>query len=43
MTIVGIALILAVPVTFMIANWVRKNVAHGETRFDENGKIIDNE
>ena len=32
--IAGIGIILAVPVTFMVANWVRKNVEHGEARFD---------
>jgi hypothetical protein len=30
----GLAIVLAVPVTFMVANWVRKNVDHGEARFD---------
>ena len=30
----GIGIILAVPLTFMAANWVRKNVDHGEARFD---------
>ncbi|WP_271077052.1 glutamyl-tRNA amidotransferase [Aurantiacibacter sp. MUD61] len=42
-TFVGIALILAVPATFMVADWVRKNVDHGEARFDENGKMIDDD
>ena len=42
-TIVGIAIALAVPVTFMVANWVRKNVDHGEARFDKDGKMIDDE
>lgn len=32
--IAGIGIILAVPLTFMVANWVRKNVDHGEARFD---------
>lgn len=32
--IAGIAIVMAVPVTFMVANWVRKNVDHGEMRFD---------
>lgn len=32
--IAGIGIALAVPVTFMVANWVRKNVEHGEARFD---------
>lgn len=41
--IAGAAIALAVPVTFMVANWVRKNVDHGEARFDENGKMIDDE
>ncbi|MBA3864620.1 MAG: glutamyl-tRNA amidotransferase [Erythrobacter sp.] len=30
----GVAIILAIPLTFMVANWVRKNVDHGEARFD---------
>lgn len=30
----GIGIVLAVPVTFMVANWVRKNIDHGEARFD---------
>jgi hypothetical protein len=34
LTLAGIAIALAVPVTFMVANWVRKNVDHGEARFD---------
>lgn len=32
--IAGLAIVLAVPATFMAANWVRKNVDHGEARFD---------
>ena len=32
--IAGLAIVLAVPLTFMVANWVRKNVDHGEARFD---------
>lgn len=32
--IAGLAIALAVPLTFMVANWVRKNVDHGEARFD---------
>jgi hypothetical protein len=30
----GIGIALAVPATFMVANWVRKHVDHGEMRFD---------
>lgn len=33
LTIAGIGIALAVPLTFMFANWVRKNVEHGEARF----------
>ena len=41
LTVVAIALILAIPVTFMVANWVRKNVDYGEARFDsESGKVL---
>ncbi len=32
--ITGVAIALAVPATFLVANWVRKNVDHGEMRFD---------
>lgn len=41
LTIAGVAIALAVPVTFMVANWVRKNVDHGEARFGPDGKVID--
>lgn len=41
--IAGIGIILAVPVTFMVANWVRKNVDHGEARFGPDGKVIKDE
>ena len=44
LTLAGIGIALAVPVTFMIANWVRKNVDHGEARFDsETGKPLSKE
>jgi len=39
--IAGIAIILAVPLTFMAANWVRKNVDHGEARFDTRNRDED--
>jgi hypothetical protein len=32
--VAGVAIVLAVPATFMVANWIRKNVDHGEARFD---------
>lgn len=41
--IAGVAIALAVPVTFMVANWVRKNVDHGEARFGPDGKLIKDE
>lgn len=41
--IAGIAIALAVPVTFMFANWVRKNVDHGEMRFDTRAAKRDDE
>lgn len=41
LTIAGVAIALAVPVTFMVANWVRKNVDHGELRFGPDGKVIE--
>lgn len=34
LTIAGVAIALAVPLTFMVANYIRKNVEHGEARFD---------
>lgn len=43
LSIAGIAIILAVPVTFMVANWVRRHVDHGEMRFGPDGKVIDDE
>ena len=36
----GIGIMLAIPLTFMFANWVRKNVDYGEARFDAEGKVI---
>jgi hypothetical protein len=39
----GIGIALAVPLTFMVANWVRKNVDHGELRFGPDGKVIEDE
>jgi hypothetical protein len=39
----GAGIALAVPVTFMVANWVRKNVEHGEARFGPDGKVIEDE
>ena len=36
----GIGIMLAIPLTFMFANWVRKNVDYGETRFDSEGKVM---
>ncbi|MCX9147222.1 glutamyl-tRNA amidotransferase [Erythrobacter sp. WG] len=41
--IAGIGIMLAVPLTFMFANWVRKNVDHGEMRFGPDGKAIEDE
>jgi hypothetical protein len=43
LTIAGIAIAVAVPLTFMLANWVRKNVDHGEMRFGPDGKVIEDE
>ena len=43
LTIAGIGVMLAVPLTFMFANWVRKNVDHGEARFGPDGKMITDE
>ncbi|MAY19079.1 MAG: glutamyl-tRNA amidotransferase [Erythrobacteraceae bacterium] len=39
----AIGIMLAVPATFMFANWVRKNVDHGEARFGPDGKVISDE
>ncbi|XUU61986.1 glutamyl-tRNA amidotransferase [Erythrobacter sp. HA6-11] len=33
LTIAGIGIALAVPATFMFANYIRKNVEHGEAQF----------
>ena len=41
--VAGVAIALAVPVTFMVANWVRKNIDHGEMRFGPDGKVIEDE
>lgn len=41
LVIAGIAIALAVPVTFMVANWVRKNIDHGEARFDTRNRDED--
>jgi len=43
LTLAGIGIMLAVPATFMVANWVRKNVDHGEARFDSTGRMISDE
>ncbi|WP_299191389.1 glutamyl-tRNA amidotransferase [uncultured Erythrobacter sp.] len=40
LTIAGIGIVLAIPLTFMFANWVRKNVDHGEARFGPDGKVL---
>ncbi len=33
LTIAGIGIMLAVPLTFMFANYIRKNVDYGEAQF----------
>jgi hypothetical protein len=43
LTIAGVAIAVAIPATFMVANWVRKNVDHGEMRFGPDGKVIEDE
>lgn len=43
LTIAGVAIALAVPLTFMVANYIRKNVEHGEARFGPDGKVISDE
>ena len=43
LTLAGIGIALAVPLTFMMANWVRKNVDHGEARFGSDGRLISDE
>ena len=43
LVIAGIGIMLAVPLTFMVGNWVRKNVDHGEMRFGPDGKVIEDE
>ena len=39
----GMGIVLAVPLTFIVANWVRKNIDHGEMRFGPDGKVIEDE
>ena len=43
LVLAGIGIMLAIPLTFMFANWVRKNVDHGEARFGPDGKLISDE
>ncbi|BDI60398.1 glutamyl-tRNA amidotransferase [Qipengyuania nanhaisediminis] len=43
LVVAGIGIALAVPLTFMFANWVRKNIDHGEARFGPDGKLISDE
>ena len=43
LTLAGIGILLAVPLTFMVANWVRRHVDHGEARFDSSGRLISDE
>jgi hypothetical protein len=43
LALAGIAIALAVPLTFMLANWVRKNIDHGEMRFGPDGKVLEDE
>jgi hypothetical protein len=40
LTLAGIGIMLAVPATFFVANWVRKNVDHGEARFGPDGETL---
>ena len=40
LVLAGIGIMLAIPLTVMFANWVRKNVDHGEARFDSDGKVM---
>jgi len=41
--VAGIGIAIAVPLTFMVANWVRRHVDHGELRFGPEGKVIEHE
>lgn len=43
LTIAGVAIAVAIPATFLFANWVRKNVDHGEARFGPDGKVIEDD
>jgi len=43
LTIAGVAIAVAIPATFLFANWVRKNVDHGELRFGPDGKVIEDD
>jgi hypothetical protein len=39
----GLAIVLAIPLVFAFARYIEKRVPHGEARFDETGKLIDDE
>lgn len=41
LTIAGVAIAVAIPLTFLVANWLRKNIDHGEMRFGPDGKVIE--
>ena len=43
LTLAGIGILLAVPLTFMVANWVRRNIDHGEARFGPDGEVLPDE
>ena len=43
LTIAGVAIAVAIPLTFMVARWVSRNVDHGELRFGPDGKVIEDE
>jgi membrane-associated phospholipid phosphatase len=39
----GLAIVAALLLTFVFARYVSKRIPHGEARFDENGKLIEDE
>jgi hypothetical protein len=39
----GLAIVLSVVLVFAFARYLSTRIPHGEARFDENGKLIDDE
>jgi hypothetical protein len=39
----GLAIVLSLLLVFAFARYISKRIPHGEARFDENGKLIEDE